>query len=158
MIVTDIDDSNRTGIIILRPNHSWSWRANLIFLSVFMGVSLTISLGFLMVGAWVILPFSLIEITVVALCMHYCVKQCSRQEVITVSDYEVKIERGVRAACEEETFHRMWAKFFVCKPKHPWDPLAVSIRSHGQESEIGSFLSKRDKQDLVAELKRVVPV
>jgi uncharacterized membrane protein len=45
----------------------------------------------------------------------------------------------------------------VQKPKHPWEPVTLSIRSHGRELEIGSFLNRRDKQDLINELKRVVP-
>ncbi len=157
MILADIDDQNRTGVIILRPNHSWSWRANVLFLSVLMGVSLSIAFGFLMAGAWVILPFSVLEMAVVALCIHYCVKQCSRQEVITISDHEVRIESGIRVATNAETYQRMWAKFFVQKPKHPWDPASLVIRSHGRELEIGSFLNRRDKHDLVKMLKRVVP-
>ncbi len=157
MIVTDIDDYTRTGIIILRPNHSWSWRANVLLLSTLMGVSFTIAFSFLLAGAWVILPFSILEMAVVAICIHYCVKQCARQEVITVSDYEVRIERGIRRPSEQETFQRMWAKFFVTTPKHPWDPVTLSIRSHGNESEIGSFLNRRDKNNLVHQIKRLVP-
>lgn len=157
MVVFDIDDDSRTGVIILRPNHSWSWRANLIFLSILMGVSFSIAVGFLLAGAWVILPFSLLEMTFLALCIHYCVKQCARQEVITVSDYEVVIERGIKSASEQLSFQRVWAKFFVESPRHPWDPVALFIRSHGEEFEIGSFLNNSDKQNLVGLLKRVVP-
>ena len=57
MVFTDIDDDSRTGIIVLRPNHSWSWRANLWFLTVFFCLSLTIAVSFLLAGAWVVLPF-----------------------------------------------------------------------------------------------------
>lgn len=157
MVVTDIDESRRTGVIILRPNHSWSWKANVLFLSVLMGVSMSIAVGFLLAGAWVVLPFTIIEMTVVALCIHYCVKQCSRQEVITVSDYEVRIERGINGPTELETYQRLWAQFFVHQPRHPWDPPTLGIRSHGVASEIGSFLNRRDKHDLLVQLKRVVP-
>jgi uncharacterized membrane protein len=157
MILTDIDDSNKTGVIVLRPNNSWSWRANVLFLSVLMGVSISIATGFLIAGAWLVMPFTLLELTVVTLCLHYCVRQCARQEVIIVSDHKVLIESGIRRPTNRQIFHRMWAKFFVQKPKHPWDPLTLSIRSHGKELEIGSFLNRRDKQDLINELKRVVP-
>lgn len=157
MVVTNIDDNSRTGTIILQPNHSWSWRANVLFLSILIGVSFSIAIGFLLAGAWVILPFSILEMTMVALSIRYCVRQCARQEVITISDYEVKIEHGIRNPSKQQTFQRMWAKFFVVKPRHPWDPVTLSIRSHGQELEIGSFLSRGDKDNLVAQLRRVTP-
>ena len=155
MVVTDINDTSRTGTIILRPNHSWSWRANVLFLSILMAVSMTIAIGFLLAGAWVVLLFSVIEMTVVALCIHHCVKQCTRQEVITISDFEVKIQQGIKKPSREQTFTRMWAKWFVQKPRHPWDPVSLVIRSRGEELEIGSFLNRSDKRDLVSELKRV---
>ena len=92
MVLTEIDDRTNTGVIVLRPNNSWSWRANVAFLSIFMGVSLTIAIGFLFAGAWVIMPYSILEITVVAACIHYCVKQCSRQEVITVTTTPKRVD------------------------------------------------------------------
>jgi uncharacterized membrane protein len=157
MVVTDINETNRTGTIILRPNHSWSWQANVLFLSFLMAVSMIIAFGFLFVGAWVILPFSILEMTVVALCIHHCVKQCKRQEVITISDYEVKVERGIKGPSQIQTFIRTWATWRVHKPRHPWDPVSLAIRSHGQELEIGSFLNRRDKTYLVSQLKKVTP-
>ena len=157
MVLTDIDDNTQTGVIVLRPNNSWGWRANVVFLSVFMGVSLTIGTGFLIAGAWVVLPFSLLEISVVGYCLYYCVRQCSRQEVITVSDHEVMIETGIRQPTEARTFQRMWAKFFVTSPRRPWEDKTLSIRSHGIETEIGSFLSREDKDALVKQLRRVIP-
>ncbi len=155
MVVTNINETSRTGTIILRPNHSWSWRANVLFLSILMCVSMTIAFGFLFVGAWVILPFSILEMTVVALCIRYCVKQCRRQEVITISDYEVKIEQGITGPSHVQTFMKLWATWLVQKPRHPWDPVSLVIRSHGQELEVGSFLNQRDKSNLVSQLKKV---
>lgn len=157
MVLTDIDDKTGTGIIVLRPNHSWSWRANLWFLAILLGVSLLIATAFLLVGAWVVLPFTLLEMTGLAICIHYCFRQCSLQEVITVSDNEVKIERGIRAPSEQETFQRMWSKFFVRSPKHPWDPMTLSVSSRGMETEIGAFLNRRDKSDLLEQLRRLLP-
>ncbi len=61
MVVTDINETSCTGTIILRPNHSWSWRANVLFLCILMGVSMSIAIGFLFAGAWGILPFSILE-------------------------------------------------------------------------------------------------
>ena len=157
MVLTNIDDKTRTGVIVLRPNHSWSWRANVWFLAALMCVSLMIATGFLMMGAWVVLPFTVLEMTVLGLCLHYCAKQCARQEVITVSNYEVKIERGIRKPAQQETFQRLWAKFFVRRPRHPWDPITLSIASHGMESEIGTFLNRQDKSRLIEQLRRLIP-
>ena len=96
MVELDIDDTTQTGQIVLRPNASGTWRFNLYLLYTLMIVSGTVSVGFLIAGAWMILPFSIIEMGALAACMFYCNRQCHRQEVITVSDDLVSIEQGVR--------------------------------------------------------------
>ncbi|MEX2327743.1 MAG: DUF2244 domain-containing protein [Pseudomonadales bacterium] len=156
MVKADIDDCAHTGRIILKPNASLRWRANLCLLYTLMGISLSIGFGFLLLGAWLVLPYSLLEMAFLALCMTYCVRQCNRQEVITISEHEVLIERGISGPSEHWNYQRMWAKFMVKAPRHPWDPAVVAIRSHGKELEIGSFLSRRDKSALIEQLRRVV--
>jgi uncharacterized membrane protein len=122
-----------------------------------MGVSMRFAFGFLFVGAWVILLFSILEMTVVALSVHYCVKQFKRPEVIRISDYEVNIEQKTQGPSQVQTFMKMRATWCVQKPQHPWGPVSPVIRCHGQELEISSFLKRRDKTDLVSHLRRVTP-
>lgn len=94
MVELDIDDATQTGQIVLRPNASGTWRFNLYLLYTLMIVSGTVSIGFLFAGAWMILPFSIIEMGALAGCMFYCNRQCNRQEVITVSDDLVSISKA----------------------------------------------------------------
>ena len=157
MISANIDDNSQTGQIILQPNYSWPWRYNLYLLYTLTGISLSISIGFALLGAWVVLPYCVLELVVLGACMHYCVWQCSKREVITVSEEDVRIEKGINRPSESWDYQRHWAKFLVQKPRHSWDPAIVSIRSHGKETELGSFLNKPDKTELIRQLKRVVP-
>ena len=59
-------------------------------------VSLIMGVFFIYVGAWVILPFSLLELSVLLACMYYCLRRAQRQEVIRVTAEHVTIERGRR--------------------------------------------------------------
>ena len=156
MVNSQLDQQSQTGRIILTPNFSWSWGANLKFLYTLMGVSMTMSMGFLIVGAWVILPYAILELSALWLAIYYCVCQCNRQEVITILEHEVIIERGVLKRQESTNFNRSWSQFLITRPKRYGDPDIVSIRSHGKEMEIGSFLNKPDKAQLIAHLRRVV--
>ena len=132
----------------------YSMFANETLLLVFWLHFLAISL---FAGAWMILPFSIIEMGALAGCMFYCNRQCNRQEVITVSDELVSIEQGVRQPNHAITYQRLWAKYLVSPPSHPWGVSRIAIRSHNHESELGQFLSQADKQQLVKALKRVTP-
>lgn len=156
MVEADIDDSAFTGRIILRPNASWSWQANLYLLYTLTGISLVISLAFMLMGAWLVLPWSGGALIVLAACTWYCVRQCNRQEVITLSEDEVVIERGIRAPRERRTYQRTWAQFLIKPAAHPWDPAMVSIRSRGEEDEIGSFLNSADKAKLITVIRKLV--
>lgn len=156
MVEAELNEDTRTTRIILRPNQSWSWRANLYLLGTLVVISFSIGFAFLLAGAWVILPFSILEMFAVTVCLYYCVRQCHRQEVITITEHALRVERGGKRPVETWDYHRIWAKFMVRPARHPWDPAVVSIRCRGQDLEIGQFLSRRDKSDLVAQLRKVV--
>ena len=158
MIESRTNEETRATVLVLRPNNSLTWRLNLVLLLVIAAVSMAIALSFLIAGAWVILPFSVIELTLLALCIHYVAKQCARQEVITISEYEVIVEMGIRKPTKKACFRRIWSKFFVRPGKRTQDPEKVVIRSHGDELEIGEFLNKEDKADLVRILRKTVSI
>ena len=156
MVLAEINEQSLTGPIVLTPNFSWSWKANLYLLYTLMGISLGVGLGFMIHGAWLVLPFSILEMLFLGVCIYLCLLKCDRQEVITISEHEVLIESGRRKPEQSRQFNRSWSQFLISTPKHPWDPKIVCIRSHGKELEIGSFLNQKDKSELVSMLKRVV--
>ena len=78
-------------------------------------------------------------------------------KVITISEYEVLVEMGIRKPTKAR-FQRIWSKFFVRPGKRTQDPEKVVIRSHGDELEIGEFLNKEDKADLVRILRKTVSI
>jgi uncharacterized membrane protein len=156
MVSADYDAASRTGRIILQPNRSWTWRANLVFLAGLALLSLTIALIFLLGGYWMILPFTLLELAVVATALYWCVRATHRQEVLTFSVDELLIERGIRAPEQRHVFKRLFARIFVRRPRHPWYDTRIAVRSHGREVEIGDFLGPDDKKALVIELRRMV--
>ena len=156
MVDANIDNASLTGRIVLTPNFSWTWRANLTLLYSLMAISVTIGIGFLFAGAWLILPFSILEIAFLWLCIHYCVYRCYRQEIIIISTHEVVIEKGIFHRQEVRNFNRSWSQFLVKGPRRRGDTSTICIRSHGQELEIGSFLNQEDKTRLINRLHQVV--
>lgn len=156
MVCATYDADSRTGRIVLQPNRSWTWRANVLFLAGFAGVSLAIGLSFLVRGYWMILPFNLLELAVVSACLYHCVRRTHLQEVLTFSEDELLIERGIRGPQTRHLFKRLFARFFVRRPRHPWYGTRVAVRSHGREVEIGNFLSPDDKSELIEALRSMV--
>jgi len=156
MVAADFDAAARTGRIVLRPNRSWTWRANLYLFATLCAVSFTIGGSYALLGLWAVLPFSLLEMLALIACLHHCVRHTHRQEVITFTQEEVRVERGIRRPQQVHVFPRLWARVLVASPRHAWYGTQVTLRSHGREVEIGAFLSAADKRALVAELRSMV--
>ena len=156
MVEAYIDENDGNGRIVLRPNASWPWRANVYLLGVLTVISLSIGIGFLTMGAWVILPFSIAELIIVSGCFYYCVRRCRMQQIINFSSDQVVIENGISSPTKIIEFSRAWAKFLVLAPGHPWRHRRVVSRSHGSEEELGRFLSDVDRERLVGYLRKTV--
>lgn len=156
MVSADYDPQTRTGRIVLQPNRSWNWRANVVFVAGMAAISLTIGIGFLFQGYWLVLPFGVLETGFLAACLYLCVRGTHVQEVLTFSDDELRIERGIRRPDQHHVFKRLFARIFVRPARHQWYAPRIAVRSHGREVEIGAFLTHDDKRALIDHLRRIV--
>ncbi len=156
MITSDFDQASGSGRIVLRPNRSWTWRANTYFVGTLMVISLTIAVTFTLQGMWVILPFTVLEMSVLLACLYYCVRRTHVQEVLTFSPESLVLERGINRPQLRVEFQRYFTRFFVLGPRHPWYRKQIALRCRDREMEIGSFLSSDEKDDLVRQLRDMI--
>lgn len=158
MVETDIDQTQESGQIVLSPNLSARWRTNVYFLYVSVFFALCIGLGFSYAGAWMILPFTGLEILALSGIIYYVAHKCHRIEVIRFNRGQVRVERGYRrpqTSWESETF---WTRLVVGEKRHPMHSLRLFLRGRKGQIEIGTFLNDSDKQKLLEELRPFVNV
>ena len=152
--------SQESARVVLRPNQSWTWRANQYFLLVLCCVSLAIGISFALGGFWMVLPFTLLELLFLFGCLWYCVRRGYRQQVITLYPDRVHVEFGHFASSAKRTlvrhFDRFYTRFHVQQPTHPWKDKAVYVRCRGEQLRIGGFLNADDVNLLVRELRQCV--
>lgn len=156
MISSAFDPHTASGRIVLRPNRSWTWRANTYFVGTLMILSLTIGTMFTLQGMWVILPFTVLEMSVLFACLYYCVRRTHLQEVLTFSAESLILEKGVNRPQVRLEFKRYFTRFFVRGPRHPWYRKQIALRCRDRELEIGSFLSSEEKDDLIRQLREMI--
>ena len=156
MVASELLDQGTRGTIVLQPNRSFSWRENLWFLFGIGTLSLLIGLMFLLQGFWLILPFGVLEVGLLGVCLYHCARFTHLQEVITFTPDHLTIERGYDRPTKRHEFHRIFAKIFVQKPVHRWYGSKVAIRSKGKEVEVGSFLSEDERKSLIKDLRSMV--
>lgn len=139
---------------IIGPNHSLTWtQAKLIFAGLAV-VSLTVAVGFTLMGLWPILPFAGLELLAVGTCMYLCAGRGQHREVVTICGDSVEVAKGRRGPERRWSFPRAWAGVAMDRPTIGWYPERLYIRSHGRSVELGGFLNQEEKWQLARELSR----
>jgi len=156
MVSAEFDSAGQTGQIILQPNHSWTWRANLYFLATLFVLSIAIATGFLVLGYWLILPFAGLEMIALTAAIYYCVRKTHRQEVLHFSQDWVVIESGVNKIEKEHRFQRFFTRVLIESPKGARRSQRIALAERDHNVEVGEFLTDDDKKTLIKELRSMI--
>lgn len=154
-------DSTSEHRITVRPNASLSQRGAYLFFAGIFVVSLTIALRFFVLGAWLILPFALIELGVLAFCLGLVLKSNQRMESIYIKDDGVTLILRDKNSESRLDFHRYWVQLVTevsgtGKFISEWHPMRLLLRSHGRSVEIGSFINYKEKKQLEEQLRNAL--
>lgn len=153
MVESQQDAMTGEKTIVLRPNGSLSRKqavALLAFCAVLMG-SVAAFMAFM--GAWLVLPFSGLEWLLLAYCLHISLRHSQKQEVITITEAEVRVEKGHARPAHTFLFQRAWVMLNWRPSPIRGRPSRLALRLHGKEVEIGSFLVESERVALARELK-----
>ena len=156
MVKIENNTEENTYRILLRPNQSTDWKTSLIFISIIAFTCLAIGIGFAFAGATMILPFAGLEVIFVGVCVYLVMKQTYKQEVITLTQETLKIEKGEGKIDQVWEYFRIWSFVSVERPQHPWYPAHIVVTSKGERVPIGDFLNEDEKEELVSNLERII--
>lgn len=156
MIAAEFDENAIRGQIVLKPNRSWTWRANTYLVGSLMVISGVIAGVFTVNGMWLVLPFTIIEMSVLSACLYYCVRRTHTTEILTLSKSTLVFERGVNKPTQRFDFDRYFSRFLVEAATHPWYRKRVNLRCREQQFEVGSFLSNDEKDHLISQLRHMI--
>ena len=156
MVKIENNTEENTYRILLRPNQSTDWKTSIIFISIIAITCLAIGIGFAFAGATMILPFAGLEVIFVGVCVYLVMKKTYKQEVITLTQETLKIEKGEGKIDKVWEYFRMWSFVSVERPQHPWYPAHIVVTSKGERVPIGDFLNEDEKEELVSNLERII--
>ncbi len=156
MIKTSFNSQANQATIILQPNHSWTWRANLYLIASLLVISLTVGVVLTWVGYWMILVFTTAEIAILTLCLYYCVARTHRQEVLHFTKDRLVVESGTRKPEQRVNIQRFFARFFVQAAPSFGYKRRVSLRYGNEVLEIGGFLAEPEKDALISILRNTI--
>lgn len=136
----------------LEPSKSLRPKGASLVLVILGGFGLVISVSFMVFGAWPVLGFMVLDVLLLYVAFQTQYRQSDRGQEITISNDEIEIKYFKAGTCIKTIlFNRYWAKLEHLNTFNRHSKLMFS--SHGKFSEIGEFLSLREKQKLAAELK-----
>jgi uncharacterized membrane protein len=139
---------------ISRRNSSLSATARILVFASLAVVTLAISLGFAIRGAWPVVPFAGLECVALWLAYRWLKRHEADYELITVDPERVVVEvcnGGVRHSHE---FARAWAQV-VLEATQDGRPV-VWLRSHGREVQVGKWMTDEARLSAARQLKRQI--
>ena len=144
--------------IIARPNNSLSVDGSVKLLAALAGIALVVALGFLHIGAWLVLPFAGLEIMAFAYAFHAVYLHADDFESITIENDRVVVEKRNVKEITTTVFQRYWAQVNVrdvAMIKGSNGKCGLFISSHGNEVEFGrNFINDEQRSQLARDLRQ----
>lgn len=133
--------------ITARPNCSLSPAGTLCAFFIIAFATLTIAIGFTLLGAWPILPFAGLELLILWLCFRHVWRHVHDYERLTIDDHMVIVEKHDLACDSHIELNGYWARV-VMEVMPDGDCRRLALRSHGKEIEFGRLLNNEERLDL----------
>lgn len=141
--------------ITVRPNNSLSPLNSLKLLVALASLALVIALGFMHIGAWLVLPFAGLELVAFASAFYYLRLHAGDFETITILDDLVVIEQHVYRKSIKTEFQRYWAR--VSLRQQADGVSGLFIGSHGKEVEFGrGYINEQQRISLAKQLRLIL--
>ena len=151
MIIDRKDAEKR--IVMIKPNHSATWRANLLLIAAVSVPSLGAGVGFALLGAWPILPFAGAELVALTTALYYVNWKLEYRHVVTLTSESVAIEKGYFAPKSRWIWVRSETSLSVSAPTSDWDIPKLMLHNRSLKISVGDFLNREETLDLQKLLK-----
>jgi uncharacterized membrane protein len=144
--------------VVSRRNDSlgscWRWR---LFASLCV-VSFGLALGFAALGAWMVLPYSVLEMAVLYLAFRWFERHASDWERVSICGDRVILERDRAGVYTRREFNRFWARVELEESGSDNRPPRLTLRFAAQRVPFGDDLPAEERVAVARELRRALAV
>jgi uncharacterized membrane protein len=138
--------------VVARGNDSLGRRRRWQVFGALAAVSLALALAFAAAGAWLVLPYSVLEVAVLACAFAWCDRHARDWERLTVAGDSVIVERQAGGRQERREFNRHWLRVEVDGHGFGRSPRVV-LQGGGASWEFGHALPVRQRLAVARELR-----
>jgi uncharacterized membrane protein len=143
--------------VVSRRNDSlgtcWRWR---LFASLCV-VSFGLALGFAAFGAWMVLPYSALEMAVLYLAFRWIERHAADWERVSVCGDRVVVERECAGVRTRREFNRFWVRVEMEEGGFSRPP-RLTLRFAGEGVPFGADLPAEERAAVARELRRALAV
>ncbi len=141
--------------VVSRRNNSLGTRQRWTLFGILAAVSLGLALAFAAAGAWMVLPYSLLEVALLGLAFHWIEARAGDWERLTVAGDHVIVERELRGVRDRHEWNRPWVRVGRVAGRGFGDG-ALELRSGGEAVSFGEALPERERAAVAAELRKLI--
>ncbi len=149
MVIAEILEPGIKGRLILQPNRSLSWQGNLFVLFSFLLIFLVISVGFAMVGVWIIAPFAGLELSILYFVFCCVYRRLQNRIEISIDEGEIEVRKGRFSCSQCWVFKRLKTVVIVGSYAHSPQNQHISLAGDQGLVDVGQFLTRDDQNLLV---------
>jgi len=155
------DPKTSSSRLVIWPYRSLSPKGFKIIMIVVVGMMLSISIGFFLMGAWPVIGFMGLELLVLWVAFKLNYKAARRQEKLLADPKTFRIERvSPDGEVDVEELPSPWLKARLDPSQEPEESdrrqQKIIISSHGKSAEIGAFLHPAEKKELLPEINKML--
>ncbi len=137
----------------LKPNCSlsWPWVKRLV-----LGLAccmIAVAGYWVSLGAWLVLPFTGLELLVLGAGFYLCSVAGHRREVIEIDGEHLWVLSGGARLTEVARLPRYWTRATLVRDPRGWYPSRLLLRGHGRRIEVASRLVEAEREDLAVALQ-----
>lgn len=137
-----------------QPNCSLTQAERKVVFGAIAAVTLLVASVFSWLGYWLISPFAGLEVGVLAWAFDAVGKQAGDYESIRICDDEILIERRQGKSLERRTLNCQWSRLVLVS--RPGCNVKLKLRSYGQETELGAYLTDEARLELAKALQTCI--
>lgn len=152
-MVTIRQSQNDLTSVVLQPNHSLSAEMQAVLSFGILVPALFTSLVFMLLGAWLVIPFIMGEVLLLAGVLYWVRLRCEAREELLISGQGIAVRKQIGQLSQVWWFDRSHLSLMLgldetCSIHH------VTLCGDGGLVEIGDFLNEKDLELLLNQLNQ----
>ena len=148
------DTKPKTWRATLTPHRSLSREGFLILMSVIVGLNLTVGMFFYVIGAWPVVGFMGLDVTLIWWAFRANFADARRAEHIEITSDELVLRRLAEdRPAQEQRFARRWVRVELEENRERELVGPLYLRFGGKRTEIASFLGAQERLSFAKALK-----